>query len=137
MLLQLHTGQVPGYTESQEPIIYIVSNVQAVMASGTKFVFSDGHGVAAFTCWFDNLADLVHVDWEMVSQRYWADRLDDMDRQRRKQAEFLVHERCDWSLIQEIGVINDRLKGRVEEIMAPFDPSLHRPVNVRRDWYYR
>ena len=44
----------------------------------------------------------------MVYQRYWKDNLDDMDRQRRKQAEFLVHRFCDWSLINEIAVIDEQ-----------------------------
>lgn len=136
MLLQLKTGQVEGYAEGQEPIIYLVTSAQAVARSGMEFVFSDGHGIAAFTEWSDNLAELNRVDWDMVYQRYWKDTEADPDRQRRKQAEFLIHRRCDWALIQGIAVINDTMKARVEEILGPFDTSLHRPVKVKRDWYY-
>jgi hypothetical protein len=62
MLFQLHTGRVEGYTEGQSPLIYLVSTAQAVAASGTRFVFSDGHGIAAYTSWYDDLAELVQVD---------------------------------------------------------------------------
>ena len=137
MMLQLKTGQVLGYNEGQEPLVYLVSTGQAVQASGAGFVFSDGHGIAAFTRWFDDLADLDKIDWDMVYQRYWTDNVNDMDRQRRKQAEFLVHQFCDWSLIQEIAVIDDRVKARVEAILGQFPPDRRRLVNVRRDWYYR
>jgi len=59
-----------------------------------------------------------------------------MDRQRRKQAEFLVHRFCDWSLIHEIAVIDERMKTRVEQVCARV-PSRHRPpVTVRGEWYY-
>lgn len=136
MLFQLHTGWVTGYTEGQEPLIYAVSTAQAVEQSGTEFVFSDGHGIAGFTQWFDNLADLDKVDWEAVYAKIWRDTVDDMDRQRRKQAEFLVHRQCDWSLIHEIGVLNDRMKTRVEGILAGFPREMIRPVNVRPEWYY-
>lgn len=136
MLLQLKTGRVEGYDEGQEPLIYLVSSAQRVRDSEAGFVFSDGHGIAAFTKWYDDLADLDKVDWDMVYQRYWADTVDDMDRQRRKQAEFLVCQLCNWELIQEISVLNLAMKGKVEGIMDQFR-GMHRPVvRVRRDWYY-
>ena len=96
----------------------------------------EDHGLATFTDWFDKLADLDKVDWNMVYQRYWSDTLEDMDRQRRKQAEFLVHRFCDWSLIQGIGVINQTMKARVEEILADYPVGLHKPVAVKSEWYY-
>jgi hypothetical protein len=136
MLFQLHTGRVPGYAEGQTPLVYLVSSAQAVEAAGVPFVFSDGHGIATFTCWFDDLAELTKVDWEAVAARYWADTIDDMDRQRRKQAEFLVHRACPWDLIAEIGVLDQESKSRVEGILKPFDPAARRPVRVRRSWYY-
>ena len=136
MVLQLKTGQVGGYNEGQEPLTYLVSTVQVVKQSGARFVFSDGHGIAAYTDWYDNLGDLDKVDWDMVYQRYWRDTVDDIDRQRRKQAEFLVHELCDWKLICEIGVINATMQERVEDIMSSFPATLHRPVTIHSEWYY-
>ena len=136
MMLQLNTGQVTGYDEDQRPLIYLVTTAQAVQASGSGFVFSDGHGIARFTDWFDDLPELGEVDWDMVYRRYWADTTEDMDRQRRKQAEFLVYKFCPWSLIQEIAVINQTMQDRVEEILDQQAPT-HRPVvRVRRRWYY-
>ncbi|MGH9672806.1 MAG: DUF4433 domain-containing protein, partial [Bryobacteraceae bacterium] len=100
------------------------------------YVFSNGHGIARFTEWFADLADLELVDWEAVYARMWRDTIDDMDRQRRKQAEFLVQRVCDWSLISGVGVRSDAAKTRVEEIFSGFDASMTRRVDVRSDWYY-
>ena len=136
MLFQLHTGRLAGYNETQEPLVYLVSDAQVVAQSGARFVFSDGHGIAAFTDWYDDLARLNEVDWEAVNARYWADTTQDMDRQRRKQAEFLVYQRCDWTLIHEIAVINQAMKSKVEGVVGGFKAALRRPVNVRPDWYY-
>lgn len=72
----------------------------------------------------------------MVYQRYWKDDVEDMDRQRRKQAEFLVHRFCDWSLIREVAVIDPGVKQRVEAIFAAYPAALRKPVAVRADWYY-
>lgn len=136
MLYQLHTGWVDGYDEGQSSIVYLVSSVQAVREANASFVFSDGHGVAAYTSWFDKLDDMSNLDWDTVYCDLWRDTVDDMDRQRRKQAEFLVHRRCDWELIQEIGVLNDTAKARVEGILGRFDPTMQRPVVIHRNWYY-
>ena len=136
MMLQLKTGRVEGYDRGQEPLIYLVSTVQRVRDAGIGFVFSDGHGIAAFTRWYDDLADLDKVDWGMVYQRYWADNIDDMDRQRRKQAEFLVHEFFDWSLIKSIAVVDTRMKTRVENIMNHVSADKRRNVCIKPEWYY-
>ncbi len=136
MLYQLHTGWVPGYDEGQEPMVYLVSTAQAVSESGAAFVFSDGHGIAAFTDWHDDLRSLEEVPWESVYAKMWRRTEDEPDRQRRKQAEFLVHESCPWELVHAIGVIDEVRKKQVEELLAQYSPT-HRPVvEVHRDWYY-
>jgi hypothetical protein len=134
MLLQLHTGQVLGYSEGQEPLIYVVSEVEEILGARLPFVFSDGHGIAAFTDWFDDIADLDKIDWNMAYARYWADTVDDMDRQRRKQAEFLVHRFCPWHVVTRIGVLNDNIKRQVEDILVKYGVST--VVETCRRWYY-
>jgi hypothetical protein len=136
MLLQLHTGRVEGYRETQEPLIYLVSTAQAVSKRAAGFVFSDGHGIATYTDWYADLAQLDEVDWTAVNARYWADTVDDPDRQRRKQAEFLVYRSCPWDLIDEIVVFNDAMRDRVRAILAKFPAKLGKPVAVRPSLYY-
>lgn len=113
-----------------------MSTAQKVQESGAGFVFSDGHGLAAFTEWFDNLDFLGQIDWQVVAARYWADNPDDMDRQRKKQAEFLVHRFCPWTLIGEIVVLNQRMKERVEAVLAEYPAAPGSAVSVHPDWYY-
>lgn len=136
MMLKLKTGRVAGYNEGQEPLIYLVSTAQEIQKSGNSFVFSDGHGIAGFTQWFDELLNLDKVDWSVVYLRYWKDDVNDMDRQRRKQAEFLVHQFCDWSLIKEIVVINAAVKSDVENTMRQYPQECWRPIQLKKDWYY-
>jgi len=136
MLLNLKTGHVQGYEDGQEPIVYLVSSVQSIAQAGLPFVFSDGHGLASFTDWFDDPANLKAVDWDIVAARYWADSLDDNDRQRRKQAEFLVHRTVPWELISEVGVHNNSVQKQVADLLLKFPNRSHPPVNVRPEWYY-
>jgi len=136
MLLNLKTGRVQGYNEGQAPLIYLVTSVQRIRQSGCRFVFSDGHGLAAYTCWYDDLQDLDKVDWDLVGERYWANREDDNDRQRRKQAEFLVWQSVAWELIEKIAVLNSEVKRGVEHMLAQFPQVDHPDVEIRPDWYY-
>jgi len=136
MLFQLKTGQVPGYDEGQQALVYLVTTAQAVAEAGLPFVFSDGHGIAAFTQWYDDLDRLDRVDWSMVYQRYWSDHPNDMDRQRRKQAEFLVHGHLPWSLVRGIGVVDSAAQTRVEQILGQFEAACHKPVKITPKWYY-
>lgn len=136
MLLNLKTGRVAGYNEGQAPLVYLLTRAQTLVEAGSRFVFSDGHGLARFTGWYDDLAQLDAVDWDIVRERYWSDNQQDNDRQRRKQAEFLVWQQLDWSLIVGIGVLNDAVKQRVETILNQF-PQRHRPqVQLTPQWYY-
>jgi len=59
---------------------------QRVQQSGVGFVFSDGHGIARFTKWFDNLGDLDKVDWDAVYARNWSDTVEEPDRRRMKRS---------------------------------------------------
>jgi hypothetical protein len=136
MLLNLKTGRVQGYNEGQAPLIYLLTSVERVRDSGCRFVFSDGHGLAAFTDWFDSLDDLDKIDWSIVGARYWADQLDDNDRQRRKQAEFLIWQSVNWELIERIGVLNREVKASVEGILAQFPQRHHPSVAIIPSLYY-
>jgi hypothetical protein len=136
MLLNLKTGRVAGYSEGQSPLVYLVSTAQAVAAAGCRYVFTDGHGLASFTDWFDNLTHLDAVDWVLVGERYWADKPDDNDRQRRKQAEFLVWQSLDWGLIGGIGVLNAEMKTRVEGILGQHPQRKQVVVTVTPGLYY-
>lgn len=134
MLLQLCTGRVPGYDEGQTPLIYLVSTVATIKQAELDFVFSDGHGIAAYTQWFDDTADLDKVDWRAVYATYWEDTPDDPDRQRRKQAELLVHRFCPWSVVKAICVRDDTAKRKAEGVLE--QQGVSTSVSIRTRWYY-
>ena len=136
MLLNLKTGRVEGYNEGQAPLIYLTTTLLRVQEAGCQFVFSDGHGLARITDYYDDVRKLDQVDWDLVGERYWRDRPDDNDRQRRKQAEFLVWKSLDWVLIESIGVLSEQVKARVEAVLGTFSQRRRPSVEVRREWYY-
>lgn len=134
MLYTISRGNVAGFSGGQGSVVHIVSTAQAVRNAGPRFVFTDGHGIMAFTEFFVDLADLDKVDWDIMSADQWADTDDDTDRKRRRQAEFLVHEQFPVNLIQEIGVMNQTKKNETAAALAEFDLTI--PVVIRPGWYY-
>jgi hypothetical protein len=136
MLYQLHTGWVEGYREGQEPILYAVTSLRQVEASGRPWVFSDGHGLARLTHWYDDPANLHKVDWDTVNADRWNDTDTDPDRQRRKQAELLVHEHLPWSALVGIGVLNDAVRKQVETILQTNPATAGTRVRAKPEWYY-
>jgi ssDNA thymidine ADP-ribosyltransferase, DarT len=134
MLHSNHQGKVKGYHHGQKSIVHLVSQAQSIQQASCRFVFTDGHGTMRLTQFFDDLKDLDKIDWDVMRAKYWNNCDEDMDRSRRRQAEFLVHQFLPWDLITQIGVINSEMKIQVEQILQG---SPHRPtVAIRRAWYY-
>jgi hypothetical protein len=135
MLYRIAKGGVPTYTDGQDPLIYLVTTVQAVAATGTACLFSDGNCASAITQVFDDLTLLEStVDWDVMRATMWNNTADDPDRKRRRAAEFLVHKQVPITCLAEIAVRSTVIEQRVESILAAHQVAL--PVRVRASWYF-
>ncbi len=134
MLYTIDKGNVEGYTEGQNPVIDIVTEAEIISANNLVFAFTDGHAVMDYSEFYDDLQFLNMIDWEIIRARYWNNTPDDLDKKRRRQAEFLVHQLCPWALITEIGVINNTVQLQVQQILQNF--NCQTPVKVYSSWYY-
>lgn len=134
MLYVINRGGVQGYTEGQRPILHLVSSAEAVRAAGLPFAFTDGHAEMDISRFFTDLRDLNKIDWNIMTSQYWNDTNLDGDRKRRRQAEFLVHQFLPLSLIERIGVINQKMRSQVS---ALFSASAQKPlITIEPAWYY-
>ena len=134
MLYTIHMGNVPAYRDGQANILHLVSSAEAVSQASLPFAFSDGHAVVQISLFYNDLKDLHEVDWKVVNSWSWHDTMEDNDRMRRKQAEFLVKGFFPFSLIQEIGVYSAAIRERVLPLLEHVE---HKPiVRIQRKWYY-
>ena len=118
----------------QDEVLHLVTEAESVQASQLDFAFTDGHAIMAYSDFYDDLKDLSQIDWQIMRAKYWNDTDQDGDRKRRRQAEFLVHQFCSWTLVKEIGVINDNIKTKVQKILQH---QKHQPnVKIYPQWYY-
>ena len=75
-----------------ESIVYCVSSVQKIIDLKLDFVFTDGHAVDSFSSQYsaNNIQKIDTIlDKNAINAKYWRDE-NDLDRKRRKEAEFLV-----------------------------------------------
>ena len=99
-----------------------------------KYVFTDGHAEMDISDFYEDLANLKEIDWDIMKATYWRDTNEDNDRKRRRQAEFLVHNTLPWHCMTEVGVISPKVAAVVTAALATV---AHKPtVAVHRDWYY-
>lgn len=132
MLYTISRGNIQGRKESD--IVYLVSTVEHVCGRGLGYIFTDGHPIMAFTSFYDSLNNLDQVDWQLMESNYWNDIATDMDRKRRRQAEFLVRDFFPLDLVGLVATSNEHVRKSVASLLEclPGTPA----VAVKREWYY-
>jgi len=134
MLYAIKMGRVTGCSATQADIIYLVSSAQTIAAAKAGFVFTDGHAIMQLSEFYDDLVYLPEIDWDIMQEKYWRDTIEDPDRKRRRQAEFLVFNKFSWNLVEKIGVLNRKVE---REIVDMISIASHKPnVSVEAGWYY-
>lgn len=124
------------YGDGQDPLVYLVSSVGQVIASGATWLATDGNAAAAvthFTSAADRLASF--IDWPLMSEAIWANDTADPDRQRRRMAELLVHRRLPLSALLGFATRTVDTERRLGTILAAAGRAGDY-VAVRPDWYY-
>lgn len=135
MLFVIHKGQVDS-SLTQSEIVYLTTTIEAIVEAGKRFVFTDRHPLSPVAHFTNDLNQLNHyVDWNVMQSAYWHDIEEYPNRKSRRQAEFLVHQAVEWTLIQHIGVYDQARLQQVNEFLA--HASYKPPVSVQRGWYYR
>ncbi len=129
MLYTINCGNVENI--KMKDLIFFKSSAQRVSSSGCDFAFTDGHGIMDLSDYYDDLADLDKVPWNVINARYWNKF---PDGSRLRQSEFLVYKSFNWSLVEVIGVYNQEMREKIEELISNLQ---HTPiVQVRRNWYF-
>jgi len=134
MLYAISGGSVASYTEGQEQVVHLVTNVEAACALNKPWCFTDGHADMEISKQFGELSSLDKIDWNIMKETWWNDTMQDGDRKRRRQAEFLVHQTFPWTGVAEIGVMSQKIAASARSAL---NGAKHRPkVVLRPDWYY-
>lgn len=118
---------------SAENIVYCVTSIMRIIELNLEFVFTDGHAVDRFSTQFsvkdiDSIDQI--IDKNAINSKYWKDETD-LDRKRRKEAEFLVLGDIKTEAILSFLVYNENAKKKLVGFGAT-NTSIH----IRPDFYF-
>lgn len=130
-------GIKTGYHAQQRPqreIVYVCSELSRVQALGMPYAFTDGHAYMQLSRFYNTPADLSRLDWNVIPAKQWKRTEDDNDRQRRKQAEFLLHQYVPVAAIISVVVYDQEMADWVVPLLA--EAGVNFTVHVLPKWYY-
>lgn len=134
MLYMFHMGNSPDidYKGGQTPIIHFEADLHRTIHWANSvnkcWAFTTSNAGSYYFEDFSNVNQLGNINWSAVNARNWSACRED------KQAEFLVENSFDWSLVDRIGVHSLDIYNKVQNILSGAN---HRPiVEIKTDWYY-
>lgn len=131
MLLNIKTGWRGVTKRNQAEIVFIVSTIERIIRHCPDWCFTDGHAKNNISKFYNEIECMDRLDWSAIQLQYWNNTIDDMDRQRRKEAEFLVKNFIPNICVQEIYVYNEARRFEVQNMVERL--NLEIAVNVDND----
>jgi hypothetical protein len=133
MLYVIQKGYNMVKSAHAESIVYCVSSVQRIIGLNRDFIFTDGHAIEQLSGQF-NSGDIQNIhnllDFPAINSLQWKDD-NDLDKKRRKQAEFLVFGDIDINAILGFIVYNEEAQNK----LIGFGVSQKQTV-VKRNYYF-
>ena len=129
MLLNIKTGHRGVTMRPQHEIVYFVCRLDTIIAGCAEWVFTNGHAKDSFSEFYNDIHVINDViDWDMVREQWWRNTEEDYDRQRRKQAEFLVKNHVPVTCVEGIVVKNQHRKEQIEAVLTEI--GINFPINI-------
>lgn len=129
MLYSIMGAQMP-----QSEIIYLVSSIGAVQKVGRPFIFTNRHAYVFYASFFNELASLSEIDWDIMNAQYWNNRPNDNDRMTRRMAELLVYQFVPVNCILGIAAYDQNKLDYINNLLQQLNLNIE--ARIRRDWYY-
>lgn len=135
MLGSIHKGRNPAYTDGQDEVVYLVTDIKSLVNAGVDFVFTDRNAVMPIAMYDNDVAHLGDlVDWPLMEGLWWNNTQAEPDRMERRMAEFLVYQHVPWSAFIGVYAINENQCRRVEAELTRL--SMISVVQPRPNWYF-
>jgi hypothetical protein len=134
MMYAIYCGTVPEYDGGIDPLVYLVTDVDRLLAMRLPTVFTDRNAVLAIAA-FDTGREVLDeaIDWQLMRQRMWNNTADEPDRMERRMAECLVHGVVSWEAFTAIHV---RTQARRAEVVRLLTTTSSPPIHVTPGMYF-
>ena len=134
MLYRLGKEWTQAGERDTRDLVYLVSSVGQVEAHRLPFTFSLYHAVTRPNEFLTEASDLHRVDWALMRRRMWTDTREDNDRQRRRQAEFLVRDRLPLMALEGFATFDGERADRVSALVGKHGLDLR--GKPKPEWYF-
>lgn len=115
MLYVIQNGYNGVSTLQPQDIVYCVTSVEQILNNQLEYVYTDGHAVESFSTFFfpESIDDIEqNIDKTAIESKFWKDE-NDLDKKRRKEAEFLVGNDIPQTAILGFAVYNEIAKAKL------------------------
>ena len=134
MMYNIYTGRGGVGQRSNEEILILVSTLPKIHNEGFEFVFTDRHAYPETARYFNDVASLKEIDWQLLQTRNFQRNPDDPAQIERYQAEALIFKHLPLSALIGIVCYTDELKLELEEAMR--QRGLNINIRRRQGWYF-
>jgi hypothetical protein len=134
MLYQIATGFEGVEKIPQSDIVYIVVNHQCILQNGLDWFYTDGHARHGMTRFYTDEKGFDELDWDSIYAAQWRNTEDDPDRQRKKQAEYMVKPNVPVTCFAYFLTFDERSKQKVESLQSVAQTAI--PVKISKQAYY-
>ena len=135
MLFVIHCTNHPEltYRGGQDSIVHLEADLHAVVAwaseTGARWAFSLSNAGAYYTEFRSRVEDLDQLDWTAIA----ATDFRSSEVKERKQAEFLVHGRLPFTLVERVGVRSAAVRAKAAGALAGHASRLR--IDVVPSWF--
>ncbi|WP_408080554.1 type II toxin-antitoxin system toxin DNA ADP-ribosyl transferase DarT [Flavobacterium plantiphilum] len=133
MLYVIQKGFNGVKATSAENIVYCITSVNNIINSKLDYVFTDGHAVNFLSSFYsppeiERIDEI--IDFKVIKDVYWNDPKD-LDKKRRKEAEFLVEQDIPCEAIGIYAVYNQNAKNKLLKLGIPDNKIL-----IKSEYYF-
>lgn len=117
-----------------ENIIYCITSVAQIISFHLDYIFTDGHAVNCLSSFYaSNEISRIEeiIDLKVIKDSYWNDNPKDLDKKRRKEAEFLVENDIPFEAIIGYAVYNQNVKNKLLQLGIPDNKIL-----IKSEYYF-
>lgn len=137
MMYSIHMGNVPGYTQGTDRLIYLATTVEKLLEVGVDPVLTDRNAVLDYTDFIqlrDGEPTDGFIDWQLMGETYWFDTEAYPDRRERRMAECLVLSAVPWEAFPFVGAKSQTVADEVQGLISESHSAPR--VAVQPRWYF-
>lgn len=134
MLYNIKTGYNNVIQRPNRDIVILVSTLHKLSETGTHFVFTNGHAYLQESEYFEDLADLPRIDWDLLRKRDFQKDPDDPGKLGRYQAEALAHRHVPVDGLLGLACYDGSVQTQIESEIK--SRRLSMKVQVMPQWYF-